>query len=76
MNLLLQEKLGFIEQEKALQHMQHAFNDMLDALRNKESDKSLSAQRLLYLKERETTLNEFLQNDPGMKKNTVEIKTG
>ncbi len=62
------EKLGFIEQEKALQQMQHAFNDMLDGLRNKESEKNLSAQRLQYLKERETSLNEFLQKAGGQLK--------
>ncbi|MES2431207.1 MAG: chromosome segregation protein SMC [Bacteroidota bacterium] len=60
-----QEKLGFIEKEKELQHMQHAFNDMLDAVRSKENDKSLSAQRLQYLKERETSLHEFLQKAGG-----------
>ena len=59
--LLEQEKLDLIQKEKALQTMQHAFNDMLDALRGKESEKSLSGQRLQYLKERETGLNEFLQ---------------
>ena len=57
---LEQEKLGFIEKEKELQQMQHAFNDMLDSVRNKESEKSLSAQRLQYLKEREASLHEFL----------------
>ena len=62
------EKLGFIEQEKALQHMQHAFNDMLDGLRNKESEKNLSAQRLQYLKEREGSLNDFLQKAGGQLK--------
>jgi chromosome segregation protein len=62
------EKLGFIEQEKALQQMQHAFNDMLDGLRNKESEKNLSAQRLQYLKEREGSLNEFLQKAGGQLK--------
>ncbi|GAB2813748.1 chromosome segregation protein SMC [Ferruginibacter profundus] len=65
---LQQEKLGFIEQEKALQQMQHAFNDMLDGLRNKESEKNLSAQRLQYLKERESSLNEFLQKAGGQLK--------
>jgi chromosome segregation protein len=65
---LQQEKLGFIEQEKALQQMQHAFNDMLDGLRNKESEKNLSAQRLQYLKEREGSLNEFLQKAGGQLK--------
>ena len=65
---LEQEKLGFIEQEKALQQMQHAFNDMLDGLRNKESEKNLSAQRLQYLKEREGSLNDFLQKAGGQLK--------
>ncbi|MBI3882888.1 MAG: chromosome segregation protein SMC, partial [Sphingobacteriales bacterium] len=59
--VLQQEKLGFVEKEKALQQMQHAFNDMLSTVRNKESEKSLTAQRLQHLKEKETSLNEFLQ---------------
>jgi chromosome segregation protein len=63
-----QEKLGFIAQEKALQDMQHAFNDLLGALRSKESDKSLTAQRLQYLKEREASLNDFLQKAGGQLK--------
>ncbi len=65
---LQQEKLGFIEKEKALQEMQHAFNDMLSNVRNKESEKSLAAQRLQYLKERETSLNEFLKKSEGQLK--------
>ncbi len=63
-----QEKLSFISQEKALQELQHAFNDLLAALRSKESDKSLTAQRLQYLKERETSLNEFLLKAGGQLK--------
>ena len=59
------EKLAFIEKEKALQQMQQSFNEMLSDVRNKESDKSLSAQRLQYLKEREAGLNEFLQKAGG-----------
>ncbi|MFN8251241.1 MAG: chromosome segregation protein SMC [Ferruginibacter sp.] len=66
------EKLGFIEKEKALQQMQHAFNDMLDALRSKESDKNLGAQRLQYLKERETSLQDFLQKAGGQLKGLEE----
>ena len=65
---LEQEKLGFITQEKALQDMQHSFNDMLGAVRNKESEKSLAAQRLQYLKERENSLNDFLQKAGGQLK--------
>ena len=65
---LEQEKLGFITQEKNLQDLQHAFNDMLGAVRSKESEKSLAAQRLQYLRERETSLNDFLQKAGGQLK--------
>lgn len=57
---LEKEKLGFIEKEKALQKMQHAFNGMLDRVRNKESEKSLAAQSLQFLKEKKTGLDEFI----------------
>jgi len=62
---LQQEKLAFVEKEKALQQMQHAFNEMLSTVRNKESEKSLTAQRLQHLKEKEFSLNEFLQKASG-----------
>lgn len=58
---LEQEKLAFIEKEKQLQQMQHAFNDMLQSVRTKENDKNLIAQRLEHLGERETDLKDFLQ---------------
>ena len=66
--LLEQEKLDLIQKEKALQTMQHAFNEMLDAVRGKENEKNLSGQRLQYLKEREAGLNEFLQKAAGQLK--------
>jgi chromosome segregation protein len=66
--LLEHEKLELVQKEKALQTMQHAFNEMLDAVRSKENEKSLSGQRLQYLKERETGLNEFLQKAGGQLK--------
>ncbi len=62
---LEQEKLAFVEKEKALQQMQHAFNEMLDKVRNKENEKSLSAQRLQHLKERRASLDEFLLKAAG-----------
>jgi len=65
---LEQEKLDLIAREKALQTMQHAFNEMLDAVRSKENEKNLSGQRLQYLKEREAGLNEFLQKAAGQLK--------
>ncbi len=65
---LEQEKLDLIAKEKALQTMQHAFNEMLDAVRSKENEKNLSSQRLQYLKERESGLNEFLLKAGGQLK--------
>ncbi|MBS1974860.1 MAG: AAA family ATPase, partial [Bacteroidetes bacterium] len=55
------EKLGFIENEKALQAMQHAFNDLVQQLRGKENEKNLASQRLNFLKEKQQSLKEFLQ---------------
>lgn len=69
---LEKEKLGFIEQEKALHHLQQAYNEMLSTVRNKESDKSLTTQRLQYLKERETGLKEFLNKAGGQLKGLEE----
>ena len=57
---LEQEKLGLVSQEKNLQQLQHVFNDVLATVRSRESEKSLAAQRLQYLKEREASLNDFL----------------
>jgi len=62
---LEKEKLGFIEQEKALQEMQHAFNDMQNQVRGKENEKSLAAQRLQHLKERQTGLQDFINKAAG-----------
>ena len=62
---LEQEKLGFIEKEKNLHHLQQAFNEMVEEVRNKEKEKSLSSQRLQYLKEREAGLIDFLQKAGG-----------
>lgn len=67
-----QEKVGFIEKERELQSMQHAFNDMLQNLRTKENDKNLAQQRLHYLKEKETSLNDFLQKAGGQLKGIEE----
>ena len=62
---LEQEKLTFIEKEKQLQALQHAFNEMVQTVRSKENDKNLSAQRLEHLKEKETSLKDFLQKAEG-----------
>ncbi len=62
---LEQEKLAFIEREKELQAMQHAFNEMLQHVRSRENEKNLSAQRLDHLREKETGLKDFLQKAEG-----------
>jgi chromosome segregation protein len=62
---LEQEKLGFIEKERSLQSMQHAFNDLLENLRTKENEKNLASQRLNFLREKEESLQEFLGRSEG-----------
>ena len=69
---LEKEKLDFIEKEKELQAMQHAFNEMLQTVRTKENDKNLLAQRLQHLKEKESDLVEFLQKAEGQLKGIEE----
>ena len=63
--MLEKQKLDFVEQERALQQMQQTFNELVNNIRTKESDKSLAQQRLQYLKEKETSLNEFLSKAGG-----------
>jgi len=67
-----QEKVGFIEKERALQSMQHEFNDLLQTLRTKENEKNLASQRLNFLKERENSLQEFLNKSEGQLKGLEE----
>ncbi|HMP86785.1 MAG TPA: chromosome segregation protein SMC, partial [Lacibacter sp.] len=63
-----QEKTAFIEKERELQQQQHAFNDLLQHLRTKENDKNLAQQRLVYLREKETSLAAFLEKAGGQLK--------
>ncbi len=69
---LEQDKLGFIEKEKALQSMQHEFNELLQNLRAKENEKNLASQRLNFLQEKESSLQEFLQKSEGQLKGLEE----
>lgn len=55
-----EEKVGFVEKERALQAQQHEFNELLQRLRSKENDKNLASQRLNFLREKEVNLQEFL----------------
>ncbi|MBX9734508.1 MAG: AAA family ATPase, partial [Chitinophagaceae bacterium] len=63
-----QEKVAFITQERALQSMQHGFNDLIQNLRTKENEKNLASQRLEYLKEKEASLKDFLEKASGQLK--------
>ncbi|MDE3123953.1 MAG: chromosome segregation protein SMC [Bacteroidota bacterium] len=65
---LEQEKVGFIEKERALQSMQYKFNELIQQLRTKENDKNLASQKLVFLKEKENNLKNFLQNAEGQLK--------
>src|SRR6185436_14896858 len=72
---LEQDKVLFIEKEKELQSMQHAFNEMLQHLRTKANEKNLAAQRLDHLKEREEGLQDFLQKAEGQQQGIEESIT-
>jgi chromosome segregation protein len=69
---LEQEKVGFIEKERALQSLQVEFNQLLESLRSKENNKNLASQRLNFLKEKETNLQEFLTKSEGQLKGLEE----
>jgi len=69
---LEKEKAAFIEKEKMLQQQQHTFNELNSSVKEKENQKNLSAQRLKYLQERETSLKVFLENAEGQLKGIEE----
>lgn len=54
------QKVQLISREQELGGLQKAFNELLNRIRQLESDKKLAAQRLEHLREREKNLHEFL----------------
>ncbi len=60
-----QHKVKLIEKEQELSGLQKQFNEMVNKLRQLESDKKLAAQRLEHLKEREKNLRDFLSGAGG-----------
>lgn len=62
---LEQEKLSFVEKERELQSLQHAFNELLQTVRSRENERNLAVQRLEHLHEKETSMQEFLQRAEG-----------
>ena len=69
---LEQEKVGFIEKERALQSMQVQFNDLMQQTRTKENERNLASQRLNFLKEKEQSLKDFLDKSEGQLKGLEE----
>ena len=67
-----EEKLSFIQREKELQDLQHAFNELQNTVRSKEGEKNLAVQRLQYLREREGSLKQFLEKAGGQLKGIEE----
>ncbi|MBL7719483.1 MAG: chromosome segregation protein SMC [Flavipsychrobacter sp.] len=53
-------KVKFVSKEQELHGLQKQFNELLNRVRQLESDKRLAAQRLEHLKDREKNLTEFL----------------
>ena len=60
-----QQRVGFIERENALHDMQQSFNELVQTVRTKENEKNLASQRLEYLRERESSLSQFLGRAEG-----------
>jgi chromosome segregation protein len=57
---LEKDKLAFVEKEKKLQALQHAFNELVQQLGNKEGEKNLMSQRMNFLHEKQSNLQDFL----------------
>ena len=66
---LEKDRVDFLAQEKILQEQQYNFNELVQQLRVKENEKNLASQRLHYLKEKDTSLKEFLTRATGQLKN-------
>ncbi len=54
------QKVQLISKEQELSGLQKAFNDLLNRIRQLESEKKLASQRLEHLREREKNLTDFL----------------
>ena len=60
-----QQKVKLVEKEQELSRLQKQFNELLNRVRQLESDKKLAAQRIEHLKEREKNLRDFLSGAGG-----------
>ncbi len=55
-------KVKLVQKEQELNGLQKQFNELVNRIRQLESDKKLAAQRLDHLQDREKSLNQFLSN--------------
>ncbi len=55
-------KAGNIEQEKALSDRQRILGQTVGTIRNKENDKKMLAQRILFIQQNQTTLSQDIDN--------------
>jgi chromosome segregation protein len=69
------DKVKLIEKEQELNGLQKQFNELINRIRQLESDKRLAAQRMEHLKEREKSLGEFLSG-AGMQMQKLEESIG
>lgn len=68
-----EQKVKLIEREQELNGLQRQFNELINRIRQLESDKKLAAQRLEHLKDRERNLTEFLEGAGGQSENLAEL---
>ncbi len=66
------QKVKLIEKEQELNGLQKQFNELVNRVRQLESDKRLAAQRLEHLKERDKNLRDFLSGAGGQSKKLEE----
>jgi chromosome segregation protein len=67
-----QQKVKLIEKEQELNGLQKRFNDLVNRVRQLESDKKLAAQKMEHLQERDKNLRDFLAGADGQSKKLEE----
>lgn len=67
-----QEKVKLVAKEQELNGLQKQFNELVNKVRQLESDKRLAAQRIEHLRDREKNLKEFLSGADTQLKNLEE----
>ncbi len=71
-----QQKVKLIEKEQELNGLQRRFNDLVNRVRQLESDKKLASQKMEHLKDRQKNLSDFLAgagNQDALLKSSIEF---